>query len=266
MRRCSSSTRSSVVRVAASQRVELAPVDVERVAVAFDAARVGVADRCQRPGEDVHRRLDGGVVARAHHGAVEHRVGPHHARPLAEMTLEQVDRALELGQVGCRSRARAPRAQRPARARGGRAARRPPRPPRPRPRSTGPPPAPGRSRRTMPPPLPRRTGTRPESSSTRSAWRSVGFEIPSATRQLGLARETVAAPQLRALDRLGEMLDRGFERSRRADRLDRERLLDGGHPLSLSPLRLDSKRETLFHFKCPVSAPPQHPTIRASAA
>ena len=32
--------------------------------------------------------------------AVEHRVGAHHARPLAEVTLEQVDRALELGQVG----------------------------------------------------------------------------------------------------------------------------------------------------------------------
>jgi hypothetical protein len=33
---------------------------------------------------------------------------------------------------------------------------------------------------TMPPPFPRRTETSPDSSSTRSACRSVGFEIPSA--------------------------------------------------------------------------------------
>ena len=57
---------------------------------------------------------------------------------------------------------------------------------------------------------------------------------PERERQLGLAREPVAAPQPGALDRLREVLDRGLKRPRRADRLDRERLLHSGHPLSLS--------------------------------
>jgi pyruvate dehydrogenase E1 component alpha subunit len=44
------------------------------------------------------------------------------------------------------------------------------------------------------------------------------------------------------------MLDRGLERPRGADGLDRERALGGGHRASLAPPALDSKRETLFHF------------------
>ncbi len=86
--------------VTSLHRVELATVDVERLAVVRDTARVGVADRSEAARDAAHRRLDRLVAARPDEDAVEHRVGAHHARALAEVTLEQVDRALELRDVG----------------------------------------------------------------------------------------------------------------------------------------------------------------------
>ena len=56
-----------LVAVAPSHRGELAAVDVERRRVVVDAAGVGVADRRQRPAENAHRGLDRRVVARADH-------------------------------------------------------------------------------------------------------------------------------------------------------------------------------------------------------
>ena len=178
IRKCSSSTSSSASSSRRRIAVELAPVHVERLLVVGEPARVGVADRREPARDAAHRRLDRLVAAAPHERAVEHRVGPHHARPLAEVALEQVDRPLELGEVG--------RGRRPHRLVDDGALEHAPRAEDVDGRrlleltavkiaTAG-----TRSVTTkMPPDFPRRTSTSPESSSTRSAWRSVGFEIPS---------------------------------------------------------------------------------------
>ena len=79
---------------------ELAAVHVERLAVVGDTAGVGVPNRGEPACDASHRRLDRLVATGADEGAVEHRVGPHHARSLAEMALEQVDGPAELDEVG----------------------------------------------------------------------------------------------------------------------------------------------------------------------
>ncbi len=238
-----------LVQVAAAHRVELAAVDVQRLQVALQAARVGVADWRQAAGDAAHRGLDRRVVAGAPERAVEHGVEPEDARAVAEVSIEQVDRALQLEEVV--SRRGTNRLERDSALEHA-----------------------ARAENVHGGALLECDGARDghggnevarddDAAAFATAHRDQPGELEHAKclsqgglgdaeggRELRLARQAIAAAQPRALDRLCQVLDRGFERSRRLDRRQGERGLGGCcHVTAVSQGRLDRKRVTLFHFK-----------------
>ena len=198
-------------------------MDVERLAVVGDAARVGVADRSEAARDAAHRRLDRLVAASAGRGlggTSRRRASRSGARRGAARAgrssagAPDMSAAVAVRIASCDDGA----LEHPSRVQDV-DRRAPPRAsPRRRSRRRGR----DRSRRRRHPTCPRRTSTRPESSSTRSAWRSVGFEIPSSAASAPSFGSRSPGAEAGTLDRLGQVLDRGLERPRCADRFDRE--------------------------------------------
>ena len=208
--------------VVAPHRGDLAAVDVEGLAVLGPAARVRVPDRGEASADTAHRGLDRLVAAAPDERAVEHRVGSHHARPLSEVPLEEVDGSLELDEVGGGRGAHRLVRHRPlehaARAQdvdGGlllELHRR----------------EDGHGRDEVgddedPSRLPATHLDEPGELEHPERLAQGGLGDAELLRERALVREPVAGAQPGPLDRLGEVLDRRLERPRGAYRLDRER-------------------------------------------
>ncbi len=240
--------------VAAAHRLELPAVDVERVPVRRDAAGVRVADRREPAGDTLHGRLDRVVVAGADERAMEHRVRAHHARALAEVSLEQLDRPFDRGEVGGggtadgleddRSLEHATCAQDVdggsllelhRRIEGDRG------------HEVGCDEDPARLAAT--------DVDEPRQLEHPQRLAERRLRDAELRGKVALVRQPVARAQARPLDGLGQVLDRGLEGARRADRLDLERRRRG-HRAAVSQdrarettMRFDRKRATLFHFR-----------------
>ncbi len=222
MRKCSSSTSSRALSSSAPHRGDLAAVDIEGLAVLGPTAGVRVPDRCEAAADAAHRGLDRLVAAAPDERAVEHRVGPHHARTLSEVPLEEVDRSLELDEVAGRPSAhrlvRHRALEHPACAQdvdGGlllELHRREDRHGRDEIRDDEDP-----SR------LPATHVDEPRKLQHPQRLAEGGLGDAELLGERTFVRKTVSRAQPGSLDRLGEMLDRRLERSRCAHRLDRER-------------------------------------------